>query len=360
MTGSSRSLTHKKLPGYLHHKASGQARVRINGKDYYLGPYGSEESRVEYGNLIAKHASGIMIDPFKPSESTSGLTVEELVLVFMKHAEKHYLKNGKVTDEVACIKSAVDRLVILYGPTPAEKFGPLALKAVRQYMIDSKKMCRDFINKSIGRIRRVFRYAVENELIEPAVLQKLEAVAPLLAGRTEAFDHAPRKPVPQKHIDQVKAKVPERTKDIIDLILLTGSRPGELVNLTGELINRTSDIWVADLADHKTSHRGKERFLVFGPKAQLILKRYLPSDPSQRLFRVARATVSNQITAACDELKIDRFSAHWLRHNAATWLREEYGLDVAQIMLGHASASMTELYAHLNLKQAIQVARNAG
>jgi integrase len=288
------------------------------------------------------------------------LTVNELVLVFMKHANKHYLKNGKVTDEVACIKSAIRPLVELYGATPVEQFGPLALKAVRQRMIDGKTMCRDFINKSIGRIRRVFRHAVENELVEPAVLQKLEAVAPLLAGRTEAIDHAPRKPVPQEHIDQVKAIVPERTKDIIELMLLTGSRPGELVNLTGEMINRSTDIWVADLADHKNRHRGKERFLVFGPKAQLILTRYLSANPSERLFRVARATIGNQVKAACDELEIERFSPHWLRHNAASWLREEYGLDVAQIMLGHASASMTELYAHLNLKKAITVARDAG
>ena len=46
MTGSLRSLPvkkpkPKKLPGYLHHKGTGQARVRLDGVDHYLGQYGS-------------------------------------------------------------------------------------------------------------------------------------------------------------------------------------------------------------------------------------------------------------------------------------------------------------------------------
>ena len=41
-------------PAYLLHKPSGQARVRINGKDYYLGPHGSADSKARYDDLIHK------------------------------------------------------------------------------------------------------------------------------------------------------------------------------------------------------------------------------------------------------------------------------------------------------------------
>jgi hypothetical protein len=51
------------LPSYLLHTQSGQARVRISGRDYLLGLYGSESSRIAYGELIAKFAGGIPIDP---------------------------------------------------------------------------------------------------------------------------------------------------------------------------------------------------------------------------------------------------------------------------------------------------------
>lgn len=54
------------FPSYLRH-SSGQARIRVNGRDILLGLYGSDESRVKYGQLIAKLAGGIPIDPLADS-----------------------------------------------------------------------------------------------------------------------------------------------------------------------------------------------------------------------------------------------------------------------------------------------------
>ena len=94
MTGSSRSLGNR-VPSYLLHKPSGRARVRINGKDYYLGVFGSEESKREYGELIAKHAAGMPLDSLdSPPSALAGITINELCLAFLLHAEKHYLKNA--------------------------------------------------------------------------------------------------------------------------------------------------------------------------------------------------------------------------------------------------------------------------
>ena len=35
-----------KVPSYCLHKRSGRAVVRLNGKDHYLGEYGSPESKL--------------------------------------------------------------------------------------------------------------------------------------------------------------------------------------------------------------------------------------------------------------------------------------------------------------------------
>ncbi|HEX6962483.1 MAG TPA: hypothetical protein VF175_11485 [Lacipirellula sp.] len=43
------------LPKYQKHRASGQAVVAINGRDYYLGPHGSKASKVEYDRLITEY-----------------------------------------------------------------------------------------------------------------------------------------------------------------------------------------------------------------------------------------------------------------------------------------------------------------
>ena len=51
------------VPAYTHHRASGQARVRIAGRDVYLGLYGSAESRERYARIIAERAVEPVSDP---------------------------------------------------------------------------------------------------------------------------------------------------------------------------------------------------------------------------------------------------------------------------------------------------------
>lgn len=351
-------------PPYCLHKSSGHAYVNLNGQDHWLGKFNSPDSLAKYQKLIAEHAAGAVIDAGgKPATVAAGLTVAEIILAYRKHAATYYVKNGRPTDEVHCIKSALHHLTELYPDVPANEFGPIALKATRQKMIEAK-WTRRFINMSVGRIRRMFKWAIENELVEPTVLLKLQAVAPLMAGRTDAKEHTPRSPVPMETIKQVKKLVPERTKDMIDIWLLTGARPGELIKLTGEMIDKTKykakKVWVAELKDHKTAHRGKSRVLVFGPKAQVILKRYMSADPTKRLFPINRATASDAMKKACKELNLPVFTAHWLRHTAGTKIRDDFGLDASQVTLGHSKADITELYAGLDLNKAIEVAREVG
>jgi integrase len=51
---------------------------------------------------------------------------------------------------------------------------------------------------------------------------------------------------------------------------------------------------------------------------------------------------------------------HQLRHNAATNLRKEFGVELARIILGHATAFTTEIYAEADRQQAIEVIGKVG
>ena len=306
--------------------------------------------------MIARHAAGLSIEPPKP---LSFVSVHEVVLAFMRHAETHYLKNGKLTDEYHCLKSAACPLVHLYGETDAAQFSGPALKAVRLRMIELG-WSRRYINKSVGRIRLMFRHAVSDDLIGPDVLAKLETVAPLLKGRSAAVELPRRTAVPQENIEAVRNDVNPHTKDLIDLALLTGARPGELCGLTGEMLDRTGEVWTATLGDHKMIHLGQARVIGFGPQSQLILRRYLKADPTQKLFPIQRRTFSENIKASCLRLGLPVFTGHWLRHNAATDIRKESGLDGAQAVLGHSDAKTTEIYAHLDTSRIVEIARKRG
>ncbi len=160
-----------KVPTYGHHKPTGQARCYVNGKTVYLGKYGSEESRIRFGEIVAKVISGRPVDPFvtKSADPEAGLTINELVLAFMRHAETHYTKDGKPTSELSVLSLAWKPLVELYGFMAVDEFGPLALKAVRQKFVEAGWM-RNSCNSGVNRIRRIFRWGVENEMVGPGTL----------------------------------------------------------------------------------------------------------------------------------------------------------------------------------------------
>src|SRR5205823_163391 len=77
---------------------------------------------------------------------TADLAVSEMILGYLRFAEEHYRKDGVPTTEPANIKLAMRPLKQLYGHTLAKDFGPLALKAVRNAMIEAE-LCRNECNK---------------------------------------------------------------------------------------------------------------------------------------------------------------------------------------------------------------------
>lgn len=66
------------------------------------------------------------------------------------------------------------------------------------------------------------------------------------------------------------------------------------------------------------------------------------------------------IERACTKAKVPAWTPHRLRHNAATTFRAEFGLEAAQVMLGHQKASVTEIYAEKSEQLALEIASKIG
>ena len=147
---------------------------------------------------------------------------------------------------------------------------------------------------------------------------------------------------------------------MIDLQLLCGARSGELLKLKTGMLDRSGDVWVAEISDHKTAHHDQSRTLYFGPQSQAILTKYLSADPNEMLFDITRAAYCRAITRACEKSGIERWVPHQMRHTNAKNVREEFGLDHTQAVLGHAHVDMTQHYAKISSKKAAEVARAIG
>lgn len=100
------------------------------------------------------------------------------------------------------MREAIRPLRQLYGNTKASEFGPKALKAVRQYMID-EGLCRGVVNRRVGRIKRVFKWAVAEEMVPPSVFHGLQAVSGLIFGRSSARETELIRPVPDLYVAAV-------------------------------------------------------------------------------------------------------------------------------------------------------------
>jgi hypothetical protein len=181
-------------PAYRLHKARNLAVVTINGKNHYLGKYDSPESHEGYGRLIAEwKRNGRQLLPLSPSAETAQdhpLLIEELVLLFFRFVQGYYVKHGQPTSEQDNIRQALRFVRRLYGSTPATDFRTKALKNVRQAMADAGR-CRKLINKDVHRVRGMFRWAVEEELLPVEVHRRLIQVKGLRKGRSSAKETEP-------------------------------------------------------------------------------------------------------------------------------------------------------------------------
>lgn len=418
------------IPKLRLHKASGRAYVVLNGRSFFVGAYGDPEAEQNYNRIIAEWLSN-----GRQSSSANQITINEIIARFWVYAQGYYRNpDGSPTSEIESLRYAMRPLADLYGNTEAADFGPRCLRTVQNKMV-SLGWCRNNVNRSLSRVKMLFKWAVSQELLPGSVYQALITVTGLRKGRSDARETQPKKPVPQEHIDAIKPYVSRHIWAIIQLQLLTGARPSEILKLKPCDIDISGKIWVYALGDHKTAHHGHDRKIYFGPKAQEVLKPFLCRRANAYCFSPAEAYAerlallhanrktrlscgnvpgSNQkdepkwqpgdcydvaayrlaIKRAIErafpapehlcqrddetkkqwrkrltkkekaELKAWYKQYHWhphqLRHNAATFLRKEFGIDTARIILGHRSAVITEVYAELDQQKAMEAVVKVG
>lgn len=386
----------KTVPAYCRHKATGQAVVRIDGRDHYLGTYSSPESRERYAALIAGMGGNwdVFVPVPPPRPPFSPLTVAILAARYDAHARTYYQKAGKPTAQYERVRRSMTLAVETYANLPAADFGPLALSGVREAMV-RLGWSRKHVNSCVGCIKRAWRWAASMQLVGPAAYDALRTLDGLRAGRTAARETPPVGPVADDVVEQTLPHLQPETADMVRLQRLTAMRAGEVCILRAEEIDRSGEVWLWRPADHKTAHAGKGRVVLFGPRAQVILALHLavvgaeggyvfsPRRVVERLQaelrrekkltgksgslskrppgeRYTSNSYQRAIRKACDRAGVVPWHSNMLRHAAATAIRAAFGLEAAQHVLGHSRADVTQTYAERDLAKAVDAMRRAG
>jgi integrase len=439
------------VPSYRLHKQSGQAVVTLSDavtrrrRDVLLGPHGTPVSRAEYARVVAEwEASGRRLAS-PPGSAPADLTVNELVLAFIDYAEAHYPPEGR---EARQFKLSLRPLRKLYGHAPATSFGPRAIKAVRQAMLDARRfrvrfgdgrewwaveeqvrpagagwearrkkrwepvevlveetaLCRNVVNRRITRIKTVFKWAVEQELLPGDVYHALQAVRALPPNAQGVRLTAPVGPAFWESVQAVLPFCPPPVAAMLRLQWLTGMRSGEVRRM------RTCDLDRADPAcwlyrpgsdagphgAHKNAWRGQDRVVPLGPQCVEVLTPFLrPDDPAAFLFCPARAeaarnamrrgdkpprkpkrrrkgsprrppgtcytahTYPQAVRRACAKAGVD-FHPYMLRHGRKMVVERAAGSDAARAVLGQKSIDSTAHYGALDVATAREIMTKIG
>jgi integrase len=310
-------------------------------------------------------------------------SIAEALELYMEHAHAYYRRrDGTETGEAKRMRLAMREVILLFGSEPAVDFTPGKLARARDLMV-SRDLSLTTINKSVGAIRRVWRWLVHRELVSPSTWHGLRALERLKPGRTPARVCEPVRPANEASIEAACARMAPSLRAMVQLQLLTAMRPGEVCAMRSCDIERVRrGVWIYRPERHKTEHHGFDRRVHMGPRAQELLAPYLAAerDPRQPIFgpAIARAeragrppipgpvrpwstdTYRQAIRLACEAAGVEPFRPNQLRHNAATRLRKVGGLDAAQAVLGHRHANTTEIYAETQTRQLEQLLKDHG
>ena len=392
------------IPSYRRCADRDRGRVVIEGFPtiYFPGPYNSPQSRAAYNRWLAGYLATGQI---RPEDEAPETTIGELFLGFTERlVEKRYIKHGHPTSERRSYAVALTPVSTLYCDTPADRFTTKDLKRCRDALV-AKGYTRKRINQHVGRIRRCFKWGVEEGLVSAITWQALLAVEGLKLGEAKC-EHRLVPPVPLNHVEAIAPFVTPPVWAAIQLQLWTGCRPGEALAIrTCDIRAEDPDLpaavqslcWVYRPPTHKREHHGLPRLILLGPHAQAVIEPWLrPGDPTAPLFspreakawsiakRVDRArrhrnklqrvdspqripremygvhALAVAIRRACKKAGVPRWHAHQIRHAAATKIASTYGIEVARVILGHQHIKTTELYAAADLIKAAEAVAAIG
>ena len=212
------------------------------------------------------------------------------------------------------------------------------------------------INRMLSSFRSYLKYLTKHGHNTPLSRDEIELIrAPRKKAQVAELKDIIRLVEAPTELEK-REKIALRNRAILEVLLATGMRISELVQLDRKQVDDSGSIFIEGKGR-------KERFVYLTPRAKHHLDEYLSAreDNSPALFvpfggrykddpkkRLTKSYIQKKINEYVNRLGINvPTSAHSLRHAYGTYLAEKGASPVAiQILLGHESPSTTDRYIH--------------
>jgi integrase len=180
----------------------------------------------------------------------------------------------------------------MFADEPVDQFTVRDLSDVRQGLVDCGRYCRKTINYAIRRIKAVFRWGAEHQVVPATVWHQMSSLRGLTAGRSGTRESVPVDAVPWSMVEPILPHLMPPIRVAVLLQWHTGVRPTEALQITRRQLEMTDEIWIYWMARHKGTWRGLERAVFLGPKAREVLAPFLKVDPDAAMLSPIDAVVA--------------------------------------------------------------------
>jgi integrase len=310
----------------------------------------------------------------KPPGTDPSVPLGVLVRRYLTWARGFYQKHGKITGTYVSHRQALGFLTARFADLPAGDFTLKALKQVRDDILSHRgkkgRLARGQVNRLTKQIVQFFRWAAEEEAVPPEVYGALRVLRGLQKDRTPAPESDGVDPVSEEIVERTLAHMSPMFADMVRVQLACGCRCGEICIMRASDIDRSGPVWTYKPHRHKCEHHGHDRVVLLGPKAQDVLTPWLDcligpawvwSYSSKGKSRVVnQRTYCHAVRRACKKAGVPVWVPSQLRHTALTRVRNQFGLEAAQVIAGHANLQQTEHYARANQGLAEKAAKEIG
>lgn len=395
-----------RVPKYCQHP-NGQAYVCWQGRREYLGRHNTDASLKRYRQFIRRIELGL--SPIEAPAVGKSPLVLEVIAQYLAHAEEYYKRGAEMSPEFASMTGALNILFNLYGEELADDFGPKALKRLLKTMA-KRDYARSHINHTNSRIKRVFKWAGSEEIIDPMIYHRLLCVDGLAKGQYDVREADSVRPVSREAFKAILPFVSPVIREMMQVQYLCAMRPGETCIMRPCDIDRTGDVWLYSPSRHKNDWRDQSLVKAIPEPAQAILRPRLLRDSEAYLFepregvqwaieqrqkrqrttkvypsetkrverlkrlrrhRVKRKAPGPHYTttsyrraihygfkrAEREGLELERFNPNQLRHSIVTFISGRFGRQKAQRFAGHENLDATAIYDESEISEMIELAR---